>query len=112
MKDIERDQTYIQRMIEHCDRILEARERFGDSYEDFVNDADYRDAVCMNIFQIGELVNQISDETKERHDEIPWSKMYGTRNILAHAYIKVDDKVIWQTVEDDIPELKAKLEEI
>ena len=112
MRIEEREQGYIQRMIEYCDRIMEARDRFGDSYEAFINDADYRDVVCMNIFQIGELANQISDETQERLSDIPWNKMYGIRNILAHAYIKVDDKVVWDTVENDIPSLKQKLEEI
>lgn len=88
------------------------KDRFGDSYDAFVSDADYRDVVCMNIFQIGELANQISDETRERSDDIPWGKMYGIRNILAHAYIKIDDKVIWDTVVNDIPSLKQRLEEI
>ena len=108
----ERDRSYILRIVEHCTRIEDSCKRFGASFEAFNADADFRDVVCMNIFQIGEIANQISDELREATTDIPWSQMYGIRNILAHAYIKLDSKVVWQTVENDIPMLKEKLEEI
>ena len=48
------------RMIEHCNRIEEIRERLGNSFETFISDSVYEDAINMNIFQIGELSNQLS----------------------------------------------------
>lgn len=33
-------------------------------------------------------------------------------NILAHAYVKIDDEIVWDTVMNDIPKLKTRLEEI
>lgn len=110
MKIEERDYAYVQRMIEYCDKLEAAKERFGDSYDAYINDSDYRDVVCMNIFQIGELANQISDETQEKVGDIPWEKMYGIRNIIAHAYIQVDDRIMWETIKEDIPQLKKQLE--
>ena len=108
----ERDTLYLLRISEYCERITEAVARFGNSFESFVFDADYRDVICMNIFQIGELANQLSEEFKESNDNLPWDQMYGIRNRLAHAYIKVDDKIIWDTVQYDIPKLKEKIDEI
>ena len=70
----ERDRSYLQRIVEYCERIEEARKRFGDTFEDYEQDADYRDVVCMNIFQIGELANQISDETRNSLGDIPWKQ--------------------------------------
>jgi uncharacterized protein with HEPN domain len=32
------------------------------------------------------------------------------RNIIAHGYEKVNDERIWETVKEDIPELKSKVE--
>ena len=61
MKTDDRNTLYIQRILEYCERIEAAVSRFGDSYDAFINDADYRDAVCMNIFQIGELANQLNN---------------------------------------------------
>jgi len=107
-----RDKALLKKMAEYCQRIEAARNRFGNSFESFSSDADYKDVVCMNIFQIGELSNQISDSLKETLSSIPWSQMYGIRNILAHAYIKLDDKIVWDTVVNDIPKLGNKLQEI
>ncbi len=107
----ERDKSYLQRMVEYCERIEEAKSRFGSTFESYMKDADYRDVVCMNIFQIGELANQVSEKTQGLFEEIPWKQMYAIRNILAHAYIKIDDKIVWDTVVSDIPKLQSKLKE-
>ena len=71
-----------------------------------MQDPDYRDAVKMNLFRIGETVNSISDECKEHLKDIPWHQIYGMRNIIGHGYVKVDDEIIWKTVENDIPVLE------
>ncbi len=97
-------------MIEHCKRIEEIRERLGNSFETFVSDPIYEDAINMNIFQIGELSNQLSDGFRKTASEIPWHKIYGIRNVIAHAYVIVDKRTIWETVEKDIPDLYARLE--
>ena len=109
MKITERDKDYLASILDHCDRIEAAVSRFGNTIEEYLKDADYRDAVMMNIFQIGEASNQLSEECKEALAEIPWNKVYGTRNRIAHAYIKVDDHIIWDVVTNDIPELKATI---
>lgn len=108
----ERDKMFLRRIVEYCDRIGDAKERFGNSFDNFAQDADYRDVVCMNIFQIGELANQVSEETQNLLRDIPWRQMYAIRNILAHAYVKIDDKTIWDTVVHDIPRLAERLKEI
>ncbi len=54
-----RDYGILLRMIEHCKRIEELRERFGDNLESFSSDLAYEEAVNMNIFQLGELSRRI-----------------------------------------------------
>ena len=108
MKD-SRDYGIILRMIEHCTRIQDIKMRFGDSLETFSKDPAYQDAINMNLFQVGELSNQLSDDLRKSRSDIPWHKMYGIRNIIAHAYVIVDLKTIWLTVEKDIPKLVNQL---
>ena len=101
----ERDLDYLASILDHCDRIEETIKRFGESFEEYMADADYRDSIMMNVFQIGEASNQLTDECKEALNEIPWHEIYGTRNVIAHGYIKVNDAIIWNTVANDIPKL-------
>jgi len=112
MKLEDRDRLFLLRMIEHCERIEKAKQRFGSTFQHFQDDPDYRDVVCMNIFQIGELANQISEKAENSLNDIPWRQMYAIRNILAHAYIKVDHKIVWDTVVHDIPQLSERLKNI
>ena len=63
----------------------------------------------MNIFQLGEVSNRLSYKCKETMNIIPWHEMYGTRNIIAHGYIKVKNEIIWNIVERDIPLLKKEI---
>ena len=108
----DRDYSIILRMIEHCKRIEEIRNRLGNCFESFVSDPICSDAVNMNIFQIEELSNQLSERLKENIPDVPWHRIYGIRNVIAHAYVIVDKKTIWETVEKDIPGFCDRLKEL
>ena len=105
----ERDTDGLLRILDYCDRIGDCICRFGDSLEAFQKDIDYRDAVKMNLFQIGETVNSLSEECKEEIKDVPWHRIYGMRNVIAHGYEKVNDDRIWDTIKEDIPDLSHKV---
>lgn len=107
----ERDMDALLRILDHCDRIQEAKSRFGNDKESFLHDPDYRDSVKMNLFQIGETVNCISEDCRENIKDVTWHELYGMRNIIGHGYIKVNDEIIWETIAYDIPELERKINE-
>ena len=78
----------VKRIIKYCDRMGEARERFGNSYEAFKSDFDYQACCSMYLFQIGELSVHISDETRQKCPNVPWKLVRGMRNIFAHDVLK------------------------
>ena len=43
------------------------------------------------------------EETRE------WRSIVGARNRLAHGYLAMDDDVIWDIIQTDVPELLPKL---
>jgi len=49
---------------------------------------------------------------KNEYPDIPWREMAGMRDKLIHDYLGVDIDVIWETVKNDIPQLKSLLEGI
>ncbi len=61
---------------------------------------------------IGEAASQISSETKESYNEIPWQSIVGMRNRLIHAYFDIDLNLVWGTVKDDLPSLISGINQI
>ncbi len=67
----------------------------------------------LGIFEIiGEVSNHISDEIKEKYQNIEWYKMRGMRNFMSHEYFGVRLETIWDTALENIPILKLQITEI
>lgn len=79
------------------------------SKEEFKGSKDIKDATVRRIEIIGEAVKNISKEFKQRHPEIEWAKIAGTRDIMIHAYFSVDLDIVWGIVKKDLPDLKEKI---
>ncbi len=58
---------------------------------------------------IGEAAKAVSDETRRRYPDVPWSLAGRTRDRLIHHYFEVDLEVFWSTVSDSLPALLAGL---
>ena len=102
-----KDSFIIGNIADFCDAIANTINRFGDDFEIFDKDVDYQDACELKIIQIGELVNELSNDFKNSHPEIPWRNIVGTRNIITHDYGVLSNRKIWNTLKNDIPELRA-----
>lgn len=58
------------------------------------------------MLQIGELTTHFTEEFKQVYNEMPWNQIKALRNIVAHNYGKIDKEILWETVINDIPDLK------
>lgn len=61
---------------------------------------------------VGEAARALPDDFRQTHPEIPWKKIVGMRHILVHNYFGTDTTIVWSVVEDDLPDLKTKLDAI
>jgi uncharacterized protein with HEPN domain len=41
--------------------------------------------------------------------DIPWPKIIGMRNVLAHDYFDIDTDIVWQAAMIDVPALKPAI---
>jgi uncharacterized protein with HEPN domain len=82
------------------------------NFDSFKGDAKCIRAVEMNFIIIGEAANQIPEEVEEEYPRIPWSLMRAMRNRIVHAYFNVDEKLMWDTVQNDLPLLIPELEKL
>ncbi|PYV17445.1 MAG: hypothetical protein DMG07_05825 [Acidobacteria bacterium] len=61
---------------------------------------------------IGEAARGVSPPLRESYPEIAWTQMAGMRDRLVHGYFDVNQDVVWQTVQQDLPPLIAELDRI
>jgi uncharacterized protein with HEPN domain len=52
------------------------------------------------------LAGHLTDDFKNEYDNISWQDMIRMRNIAVHHYTKFDLGHLWETIKNDIPELK------
>jgi len=64
------------------------------------------DAVLYNLVIIGEAAAQISEETRATATEIPWTKVVGLRNLIAHEYFRVDLEVVRSILSEQLGQLE------
>ena len=84
----------------------------GMDYETFRGDDRTIRAVEMNFIIIGESANHIPEEFEESQLGIPWNLMRAMRNRVVHVYFSIDAKLLWETIQNDLPPLIPKLEKL
>lgn len=82
------------------------------TYQDFTADRKTVDAVIRNMIIIGEAASHIPDEISLNHPEVPWSEIRAMRNFVVHEYFGVSDKILWDTVQIDLPPIVPILKKI
>jgi len=80
------------------------------SEKDFRASTQKRDAVIRRIEIIGEATVHLTEETRQTIPKLPFRKMRGMRNIVAHDYANVDLKIVWEVATAHVPEVCTVLE--
>ncbi len=82
------------------------------SEEKFFNDVQIQDAVVRRIEIIGEAVKGLSDSFKNKHPNVLWREIAGTRDVLIHDYSGIDIELVWEIVKNDIIKLEKQIKDI
>lgn len=111
MKTEKRDSAdFLRDIIDSIDKI----ERFtkGFDFEEFAEDEKTVYAVIRALEIIGEATKNLPESLKKDYPEVPWKKMTGTRDKVIHGYFGIDTEVVWSTIKEDIPSVRALIEKI
>ena len=98
------------KMIEYINKATKYTEKY--TFEQFCKDEKTIDATVFAISQIGELVKNISEETKNKYSNIEWNMIKGLRNRIVHDYEGINLNSIWYVLKNDIINLKGDIQEI
>jgi uncharacterized protein with HEPN domain len=69
-------------------------------------------AVERKIQVLTEAIIRLDDESPGAYPEIDLKGYRGMGNILRHSYHRVDDGIVWDTVKEDLPDLRAIVQKL
>ena len=105
-----RNNIIIQKILRLSNTILSYCE--GENKDSFMNNSMLVEACVFNLSQMGELVKHLEDDFKQKYSFVKWHQIYGLRNRIVHDYEGVNLDLVWQIIEEGIPELKDNMERI
>lgn len=108
MQPADRDSAYLWDMLQACREIRGFMQ--GVKRADFMADRKLCLAIERALEIMGEAARRVSDKFQTDHPQIPWHRLRGMRNVLAHEYGQIDHEIIYKTVTDEVPKLTASLE--
>jgi uncharacterized protein with HEPN domain len=103
--------AYLADIIATCDEMTTALE--GVSYDMYAQQWVLRAAVERGFIIIGEALRKLLDEDPEYASKISNAQqIVGFRNRLTHAYMSIDDEVVYITAVTDAPTLKSECQRL
>lgn len=67
-------------------------------------------ATVRSLEIIGEATKKLPPDFRSKYPLVNWNEMAGMRDVLIHNYFGIDYDVVWNTIKNDIPELKNHLD--
>ena len=99
---------FLHDMQSFCDKVI--RYTAGLSATQFADNELVYDAVLRNLELLGEAAKQIPNSVRLSYPDVPWRRIAGLRDVLAHAYFGLEEETIWQVVSTSIPNLRMQLD--
>ncbi len=103
MKDIN---IYLKNIIDKAQEAVQFCQNM--TKESFSLDNKTQSAVIMKLIVVGEEAKKVSEEITSKID-LPWRMIIGFRNFAVHEYFNVNLERIWDTVQNDLPNLITKI---
>ena len=107
MRERVRDKGRLEHILNAIDVLLKNKERY--TYDEIVADPIIFYGFVKHVEIIGEAVYMLTKEFRATHTEVDWDVIEGMRHVLVHGYYKIRPKQLWNTIEQDILELKPFL---
>ena len=96
---------YLEDILEAAQKIENYTE--GLSFQQFIQDEMRLDAVLRNLEIIGEATKNLPSELRDKYPAVDWRKVAGLRDIVIHAYFNIDNNIIWDIVQNKLPDLQS-----
>ena len=109
MDNVKNDNYYIQKIRQDLEFIVIHMKDVD--IEELNENEILLDSMLFRMIQLSENAKKLTEDYKQKHNNIPWNAIYGLRNRIVHDYGNVDLNVVFETLKNDIPELLEMITE-
>jgi len=78
------------------------------SFDDFSTNDTLIRAFSRSLEIIGEASKKIPRSFKDKYSDIPWRQIAGMRDKLIHDYFGIDLEIVWDVIQNRLPELSKQ----
>lgn len=97
-------------ILNECDYLLRMSD--GKSREQLLDDETNSRAIVRSLEIIGEAVKKLPDDLRSDNPQVNWRDMAGLRDVLIHNYFGIDYDIVWNVLQEEIPDLHEELAQI
>ena len=108
MREKVRDKERLMHILNAINVLISNKDKH--SLDEIIDDPIVFYGFVKHVEIIGEAVYMLTKEFKTAHPEVEWDVIEGMRHVLVHGYYKINPRQLWNTIENDIPELKPMIE--
>lgn len=101
---------FVQDILESIDKIETYTQ--GLTIQNFFESDQTQDAVMRRFEIIGEATKNLPKEVRDAYPDIPWRTMAGLRDVLIHSYFKINSELVWDVIDQQLPNLKAQIQHV
>lgn len=100
--------------LDRAEHILEAIDKIDSFIVDvdeqkFLENEQLRFACYANVIIIAEAATKLTRATKSKIDKIEWHLITGFRNIIIHEYFRINWRLLWDVIKNNLPSLRREL---
>lgn len=101
------NRDYLQHILDETHYLLNQTQ--GLAKDAFLQDETLKRAFVRSLEIIGEAAKQLPNDLRQRHNRIEWRVISGMRDRLIHGYFGVDYEIVWDAVQNNVPELQREI---
>ncbi len=109
MKEPISDQIRLEHILDAIEEIHAYMK--GRTIDDLYADSMLRSAIRYQLAVVGEAANNITEQSRQLFKDVEWRKIIDTRNVIIHGYALIDEEIIWNIIEEKLPELELAIRE-
>ena len=79
------------------------------TFDEFSQNQTLIRAFSRSLEIIGEATKKIPQSFKDKYPQVQWRQIAGMRDKLIHEYFGIDLEIVWDVIQNKLPELKDQL---